>query len=301
MNYGKKHNALCAALVDDLIIAFGRLREQRARVAILRAVKGVGVWSAGHDISELPLHRDPLGWDDPLRHLIREIERFPGTGDCDVEGTVWGGGSETVFACDLVVAAPDVTFAVTPARLGVPYNVSGMLTFLNSADIRIVKEMAFTAKPMSANGPIGWASSITSCRRRDRGVHIGLGGRNRRQRAAEHRGHEGTIADFGRGPDDVAREFSSGYKVCGGSSTTATTTRKASRPSKKSAGRSFWDAELVCGAEIQRVRSFVSRPATCWSQSKRRRALFSSYIRRMRAVMSASGNHERIRLSASAV
>ena len=54
------------------------------------------------------------------------------------------------FACDLVIAAPSATFAVTPARLGVPYNVSGMLTFLNACSLRIVKEMAFTAKPISA-------------------------------------------------------------------------------------------------------------------------------------------------------
>jgi methylmalonyl-CoA decarboxylase len=150
MNYRQKHNALCRALVDDLVAAFGELRDQRARVVILRAVKGVRVWSAGHDITELPLRRDPLGWDDPLRHLIREIEHFPAPVIAMIEGTVWGGGSETAFACDLIVAAPDVTFAVTPARLGVPYNISGMLTFLNSAEIRIVKEMAFTAKPMSA-------------------------------------------------------------------------------------------------------------------------------------------------------
>jgi len=32
----------------------------------------------------------------------------------------------------------------------VPYNVSGMLTFLNAAPLRLIKEMAFTAKPMSA-------------------------------------------------------------------------------------------------------------------------------------------------------
>ena len=31
-----------------------------------------------------------------------------------------------------------------------PYNVSGMLTFLNAAPLRLIKEMAFTAKPMSA-------------------------------------------------------------------------------------------------------------------------------------------------------
>ena len=39
---------------------------------------------------------------------------------------------------------------VDPAKLGVPYNVSGMLTFLNSGSVRIIKEMAFTARPISA-------------------------------------------------------------------------------------------------------------------------------------------------------
>ena len=67
-----------------------------------------------------------------------------------VEGSVWGGACELVFACDLIVTAPSACFAVTPARLGVPYSVSGMLTFMNACSLRIAKEMAFTAKPMSA-------------------------------------------------------------------------------------------------------------------------------------------------------
>jgi methylmalonyl-CoA decarboxylase len=50
----------------------------------------------------------------------------------------------------LIGASPEATFAVTPAKLGVPYNVTGMLTFLNAANIRIVKELLFTAKPMTA-------------------------------------------------------------------------------------------------------------------------------------------------------
>jgi methylmalonyl-CoA decarboxylase len=113
-------------------------------------MKGAEIWSAGLDVNELRLRRDPLGWDDPLCHLIRVIECFPAPVIAMIEGTVWGGASETVFACDLVIAAPNVTFAVTPARIGVPYNVSGMLTFLNATKIRIVKEMTFTAKPISA-------------------------------------------------------------------------------------------------------------------------------------------------------
>jgi len=79
-----------------------------------------------------------------------------------VEGSVWGGATETVFACDLVVAAEGATFAATPARLGVPYNVGGMLTFLNAANLRIVKEMLFTAQPVDAaraerHGGGGWS------------------------------------------------------------------------------------------------------------------------------------------------
>jgi len=151
LNHPKKRNALSEALVLELVAALAQLQAQKARVAILRAPPGATVWSAGHDVSELPAgRRDPLGWDDPLRLLIREIEQFPAPVIAMIEGGVWGGACETVLACDLIVAAPSATFAVTPARLGVPYNVSGMLTFLNAAGSRIVKEMVFTAKPVSA-------------------------------------------------------------------------------------------------------------------------------------------------------
>jgi len=67
-----------------------------------------------------------------------------------IEGTVWGGACEVAFACDLVIATPATTFAVTPAKLGVPYNVAGMVTFVNAATLRIIKEMAFTAAPLPA-------------------------------------------------------------------------------------------------------------------------------------------------------
>ncbi len=146
-----KRNALSEALIEEIIAALGEFRTHRARVVVLRARPGVQVWSAGHDVGELPTGgRDPLGWDDPLRNLIREIEIFPAPVIAMIEGGVWGGACETVFACDLIVAAPDATFAVTPAKLGVPYNVSGMLTFLNATSMRIVKEMAFTATPVGA-------------------------------------------------------------------------------------------------------------------------------------------------------
>lgn len=147
----EKRNALSEALVTELIAALAGLEKERARVIILRAEAGAKVFSAGHDVGELPVGgRDPLGWDDPLRHLVRAIEMHPAPVIAMVEGGVWGGACEVVLACDLVIATREATFAVTPAKLGVPYNVSGMLTFLNSAPYRIVSEMAFTALPITA-------------------------------------------------------------------------------------------------------------------------------------------------------
>jgi methylmalonyl-CoA decarboxylase len=151
LDHPKRRNALSSQLVDAIIEALASFSRKQIRAVVLRAKPGARVWSAGHDVDELPRGgRDPLGWDDPLRSLVRSIEEFHAPVIAAVEGGVWGGASEVVFACDLIVVAPTATFAVTPAKLGVPYNVSGMLTFLNACSLRIVKEMAFTAKPITA-------------------------------------------------------------------------------------------------------------------------------------------------------
>ena len=151
LNNPKKLNALSHDLVGGVIDALAGFAKAGARVVILRARPGVKVWSAGHDVSELPEgRRDPLGWDDPLRNLVRTIEAHPAPVVAMVEGGVWGGAVETVLACDIIIAASNSTFAVTPAKLGVPYNVSGIMTFMSAASVRIVKELAYTAAPISA-------------------------------------------------------------------------------------------------------------------------------------------------------
>lgn len=152
LNHEAKRNVLSERLVDEVIAVLAEFQRREVRCAILRAAPGVKVWSAGHDVSELPEGgKDPLGWRDPLRHLIRELENFPAPVIAMIEGGVWGGACETVLACDLIVATPGAVFAATPARHSVPYNVSGLLTFLNAAHIHIAKEMLFTAQPIPAS------------------------------------------------------------------------------------------------------------------------------------------------------
>ena len=117
LDHPKKRNALSIKMVDAIVEALARFSKDRIRVVVLRARPATKVWSAGHDIGELPEGgRDPLGWDDPLRYLVRSIEEFSAPVIALIEGGVWGGACEVAFACDLIITAPTATFAVTPAR-----------------------------------------------------------------------------------------------------------------------------------------------------------------------------------------
>ncbi len=144
-------NALTAALIDELSAALNDAQPPAIRVVILRAPAGSHVFSAGHDVNELPRNgRDPLTYNDPLRKIVRQIEAHPTPVIAMVEGSVWGGACELVLSCDLIVAASEATFAITPARLGVPYNLSGTLNLLKVTEMHFVKEMLFTARPIPA-------------------------------------------------------------------------------------------------------------------------------------------------------
>ncbi len=149
MDHAQKRNALSEALIDEITVALKSFQDKNIRAAVLRAPAGAKVWSAGHDISELPDRgRDPLGWSDPLRVLVRAIQEFPAPIIALIEGGVWGGGCEVAMACDILVATPDATFAITPAKLGVPYNLGGILTLMNMTPLPVAKEMLFTAQPI---------------------------------------------------------------------------------------------------------------------------------------------------------
>jgi methylmalonyl-CoA decarboxylase len=149
LNNPPKRNALSTELINDLCAALEEMRQQEVRVVILRAPAGSRVFSSGHDVRELPTNgRDPMTYNDPLRRVIRNIELFPAPVIAMIEGSVWGGACELVMSCDLIVSGDDSTFAITPAKLGMPYNISGVQNFLNTGGIPLCKEMLFTAQPL---------------------------------------------------------------------------------------------------------------------------------------------------------
>jgi methylmalonyl-CoA decarboxylase len=146
-----KRNAIAAQMASSIVAALGSLRAQDMRAIVLRAAPGMNVWSAGADIDELPRGgRDPLGYNDPIEGLLRAVRSFPMPVIAMVHGSVWGGALDLVLSCDLVIADETASFAITPANLGLPYNITGLLHFLGRLPVNLIKEMFFTAAPLDA-------------------------------------------------------------------------------------------------------------------------------------------------------
>jgi methylmalonyl-CoA decarboxylase len=153
----RKRNAIGAQMATGVIAALESLRAQQVRAVVLRAAEGMDVWSAGHDIKELPPGgRDPLGYNDALEELIRAVRSFPAPVVAMVHGMVWGGALDLVLSCDLAVADETAYFAITPANLGLPYNITGLLHFQGRLPINVIKEMFFTAAPIDARKAKEW-------------------------------------------------------------------------------------------------------------------------------------------------
>jgi methylmalonyl-CoA decarboxylase len=151
LNHDAKRNALSIELLTELLKALKSLKEEKARVIIIRANKGTKVWSSGFYIDELPRDgSDPLAYDNPLQKVIRAIQGTPVPVIAMAEGSIWGGAVNIAFVCDMVIGTKDTCLAITPAKIGVPYNTSGILQFLDIIGAHIVKEMFFTAEPISA-------------------------------------------------------------------------------------------------------------------------------------------------------
>ncbi len=147
-NHEDKLNCLSHLLMDQLMAGLAKMESDGVNVIVLRARRGVKVWSAGHDINELPEpRRDPLSYGDPLETLLRHIQDCPVPVIAMVEGTVWGGACDLCCSCDMVIATDGSTFAMTPAKIGIPYNASGLIHFINHIGVNKAKEMFFTARP----------------------------------------------------------------------------------------------------------------------------------------------------------
>lgn len=152
-NHPETRNSLSRQVLENMLRAIDAFSaDPDVRVLVLRAPSGSKVWSSGFNIHELPVSgRDPLSYNDPLECVLRAIQRFHSPVIAMIEGSVWGGACDLSFVCDIAIGCPSSSFAITPAKLGLPYNISGVMHFFNIVGPRIAREMFYTAEPISAD------------------------------------------------------------------------------------------------------------------------------------------------------
>ena len=145
-------NCLSEAMCEELCNAILSGYEQECVAIVIKAQCKKGVWSAGHDIRELPQNgEDPLAFDVPMERLLRLVQEVAIPVIACVNGTVWGGACDLCLSCDMIVSSDEATFAITPAKIGIPYNASGIMHFINQLGINKAREMFFLAQPITAH------------------------------------------------------------------------------------------------------------------------------------------------------
>lgn len=144
-------NALSAALVTELHAGLRRAVDDPAVRAVVLGHTG-GTFCAGADLSEAS-GGDPfdaaLGRARELTALLRAIVECPVPVIGAVDGHVRAGGMGLVGACDIVIAGPRSTFALTEARIGVaPAIIS--LTLLPKLSSRAASRYYVTGETFDA-------------------------------------------------------------------------------------------------------------------------------------------------------
>ena len=144
-------NALSARLVTQLQDGLHRASDDPAVRAVVLGHTG-GTFCAGADLSEAS-GGDPfeaaLGRARELAALLRSIVECPTPVIAAIDGHVRAGGMGLIGACDMVVAGPRSTFALTEVRIGVaPAIIS--LTLLPKLSPRAASRYYLTGETFDA-------------------------------------------------------------------------------------------------------------------------------------------------------
>src|SRR6266481_3432053 len=144
-------NSLSSSVCDKLLESFDEFEKAGVRVMILGANPSSKIWSAGHDIREIPLDgHDAVTWTTGFERVLRRVRNSQVPVIAMLHSSVWGAACDLAVTCDLAIGTPKTTFAITPAKMGISYNTAGMSHFLGVLPLHIIKEMVFTGNPLPA-------------------------------------------------------------------------------------------------------------------------------------------------------
>lgn len=152
-NRPANRNALSRSLWLEIPIKVAEAcARPETRVIIIQGANGN--FAAGADIGEFDdVFADRDAASAYLDQMIAATEAIAGAPVpviARIEGMCIGAGVAVALACDLRFAAPDATFAITPAKLGLAYSLTDTRRLTQAVGMSKAKELLFTGERIDA-------------------------------------------------------------------------------------------------------------------------------------------------------
>lgn len=154
----EKRNALDMVMFRELDKAIKSLRRVRSLRAVIVSGQGEDFCSGLDVKSVMASAKNPLRllfkwlpWRSNLAQRVSTGWRtIPVPVIAVIHGRCWGGGLQIVLGADIRIATPDATLSVMEGRWGLIPDMGGTLALREHCRLDIAKELAMTAKIISA-------------------------------------------------------------------------------------------------------------------------------------------------------
>lgn len=151
LNRPEQRNSLSMELMDELIGALARLREDAAIRAVILTAAGEKAFCAGGDLTGMA-GDGPYGGHLARRRYLELLEAIQDAGKpviAAVNGAALGGGLGLALACDLAVCADTAAFGTPEVRVGLfPMMVTALL--VRHVGPKQAMELALTGERIDA-------------------------------------------------------------------------------------------------------------------------------------------------------
>ena len=132
-----------------LMALFARIDADPAiRVLVLTAdvLEERPVFSAGYHTGEFEGPPADVKFED----VVQALERLRPVTICALSGSVYGGATDFVLACDLAVGIEGMEMRMPAAALGLHYYPSGLVRYVSRLGVSAAKRAFLTAQPLDA-------------------------------------------------------------------------------------------------------------------------------------------------------
>ena len=146
----KRRNAMRYAMWIQLAETMQTLAQDESVRVVIVTGAGEQAFCAGADISEFDEWRDSPEqasvYDAATHAACSALGNFPKPTIGEIRGSCIGGGMELALLCDIRICSDDAKFAVTPAKLGLGYNLDDTCLLVERLGAPATREILFTGR-----------------------------------------------------------------------------------------------------------------------------------------------------------